>query len=648
MAHADVSAGHRGYLETLSKINRHFVMPYAAKFVSSAIANCVTCLNRRQKPKHDHMIEFSPMAGEVLAEIAIDTIGPLNENEYNGILCKHILIIVDSYTRFTWLYAIEDVKAETIINCLKEKIFSVHGVCDRIRSDNAASFKSKIFKEVCSRLGIEQVFIPVRSAQSNYSERYNKSVYNFLKTDRRFQEGDWAHKLKAAQFCMNTSFNRRLGCSPYFKFYCRLPKLPIDQFDPLTRTKIKSMNFSELLDCLEKTWKTGQRRTERYLQVENKVRASKAIRLNSYCYIFYDVTQVGVSKKLCSLWVGPCLISRVISDSLFEVQPLQQCRLKDKGVRIVPRDKIYVIDSTLDLTPDEKIDLVVTDDFFGVDSHVAVNFDFPNTIRNLSCSGGIEESENSGSEQESEEFLRVESTTKKPVSREVISFDNSSLGSGVPFLHRNNKDLAMEELSESMSNCTLSEQNNTKANDNSMDLSLSEADKDSTLSSISKDSVFTEERLNDSNLSDKTELSNTSDISADNDDINMDTANDMESRMSILEDTFSKVQEKITNLEHRRASVKRGRDMENDELDRPTDNVKSQKMSDTFHARGRPKGLTNDVLQKRLEEDRIKRDIDRKERFSVKDVVTRKVTNLFSKDKDQEKEKDKEDDNMED
>ena len=300
----------------------------------------------------------------------------------------------------------------------------------------------------------------------------------------------------------------------------------------------------------------------------------------------------------------------------------------------------------MDLTPDEKIDLVVTDDFFGVDSHVAVNFDFPNTIRNLSCSGGTEESENSGSEQESEEFLRVENTTKKPVSREVISFDNSSLGSGVPFLHRNNKDLAMEELSESMSNCTLSEQNNTKANDNSMDLSLSEADKDSTLSSISKDSVFTEERLNDSNLSDKTELSNTSDISTNNDDINMDTANDMESRMSILEDTFSKVQEKITNLEHRRASVKRGRDMENDELDRPTDNVKSQKMSDTFHARGRPKGLTNDVLQKRLEEDRIKRDIDRKERFSVKDVVTRKVTNLFSKDKD--KEKDKEDDNMED
>ena len=27
LAHADVSAGHRGYMETLSKINRNFVLP---------------------------------------------------------------------------------------------------------------------------------------------------------------------------------------------------------------------------------------------------------------------------------------------------------------------------------------------------------------------------------------------------------------------------------------------------------------------------------------------------------------------------------------------------------------------------------------------------------------------------------------------
>ena len=85
--------------------------------------------------------------------------------------------------------------------------------------------------------------------------------------------------------------------------------------------------------------------------------------------------------------------------------------------------------------------------------------------------------------------------------------------------------------------------------------------------------------------------------------------------------------------------------MENDELDRSLDNIKSQKMSDTFHVKGRPKGLTNEVLQKRLEEDRLKRDQDRQERFSVKDVVTRKVTNLFSKDKD--KDKDKEDNEIE-
>ncbi len=364
LAHADVSTGHCGYMETLSKINRHFVMPYCSHYVPAAVANCVICLNRRKKPKHIHNIETLPIAGEAMVELAIDAIGPLNECDYNGVICKHILIVIDSFSRYCWLFAIEDVKAETIINCLKTKLFSSMGLCDPIRSDNATAFTSKLFKEVCDRLGIEQIFIPPRSAQSNYSERYNQSVYNFLWTDGRFQDSEWAPKLEATHFCMNTSFNRRIGCSPYFKFFCRNMRLLLDAFDPPTRNKVKSMSFSELLSCLEQSWRTGQDRTERYLQVENSEHVKKSISLNSCCFIYYKVAQVGIARKLCSLWVGPCIITRVISDSLYEVQPLEQCRLKDKGVRIVPRDKIYLIENTVDLTPDEQIDLIVTDDFF--------------------------------------------------------------------------------------------------------------------------------------------------------------------------------------------------------------------------------------------------------------------------------------------
>ncbi len=54
-------------------------------------------------------------------------------------------------------------------------------------------------------------------------------------------------------------------------------------------------------------------------------------------------------------------------------------------------------------------------------------------------------------------------------------------------------------------------------------------------------------------------------------------------------------------------------------------------MSDTLLVRGRPKGSTNEVQLKKLEEDRQNRDKDRKERYSYSDVVTRKVAKLLKK-----------------
>ena len=614
LAHADVTAGHRGYLETLSRINRHFIFPYVSKYVAAAVANCVICLNRRKKPKHNHNIEFSPLAGEAMAELAIDALGPLNECEYNGVICKHILIVVDSCTRYVWLFAIEDVKAETIIECLKFNLFSVWGLCERIRTDNAQSFKSKVFREVCLRLGIEQIFIPPRSANSNYSERYNQSVYSFLKTDLRFQDGDWAYKLKATQFCMNTSFNRRLGCSPYFKMFLRNPKLPLDSFDPLTRSKIKHMNFSELLECLDKNWRTGQERTEKYLQVENTERIGRPIAINSYCYIYYDVTTIGVARKLCSLWVGPCLVTKVISDSLFEVQPLEKCRLKDKGVRIVPRDKIYVIESTLDLTPDEKIDLVITDEFFSVDNTLKVNYDFPNTLRNLTCSGVSEEENSCGASPEVVGRRKDGQVTPDFLEKSFLGVGLSQQRSNVSQDNENLDDL-VENLSDTLESTHISDSVDT--NDTTDKTKL-----DSTYSTISKDSVFHGDYASDNSLIDN---------SLGVEDVNMESARELESRMSILEDTFPKLQSKIVNLEQRRGSVKRGRDVEEDELDRSLDNAKLQKMSETIPVKGRPKGSTNEVQLQKLEEDRQNREKDRLERYSVADVVTRNLAKLIKK-----------------
>ena len=170
-------------------------------------------------------------------------------------------------------------------------------------------------------------------------------------------------------------------------------------------------------------------------------------------------------------------------------------------------------------------------------------------------------------------------------------------------------DNLVEDLSNTLESTHISEQDSL--------VSGNKTQLDSTYSTISKDSVFNENYSNDNSLA--------------VDDINMESARELESRMSILEDTYSKVQDKIVDLEQRRGSVKRGRDVEEDELDRSLDDIKTQKMSETIPVKGRPKGSTNEVQLQKLDEDRQSRDKDRLERYSVADVVTRNLAKLIKK-----------------
>jgi hypothetical protein len=429
--------------------------------------------------------------------------------------------------------------------------------------------------------------------------------------------------------------NRRIGSTPYFKFYCRHPRLPINQFDPINRENNKIMCFSDWLSCLERNWKSGQDRTDRYLQIENVDRVKKEISLNSVCFVYYDVAQLGFARKLSSLWVGPCLVTRVISDSLYEVQPLENCRLKDKSARIVPRDKLYLIENYVDLTPDERIDLIVTDDFFSVDSEVKINYTFPNIIRELSYSGLLEDSDCASSTNignQVQGFQVTKTSGEKTLGTEELNI-NGQTDCG-DTLHN-----SIEDLSQRLENSHISEPSVVSSEHGHSFISEQEVSKDgdlnasnlsdtvgptnntldSTMSSIGKDSVFNENYSYDNSLV--------------GEDINMETARDLDARLSILEENHSMVQDRISNLvsESRRGSLKRARDNEEDELDRSAEGIKTQKMSDTLLVRGRPKGSTNEVQQQKLEEDRQNRDKDRQERYSNSDVLTRRLTRLLTK-----------------
>ena len=353
------TVGHKGVKETVYKINKHFFMPYLQKFVDFSVRNCITCLNRRDKPRHKHSIERSVFSGHPLDTLYVDHIGPLTPSKFQGKTCSYILILVDAYSRFTFAYPVPDCGASTAIDTLVECFVPHHGYFNRIVSDKGSAFTSKVYNGVMEKCGIMKYHIPTRNPQSNFQERYNKNLFSYLKTDLTFETGKWPNKLAYAVLCANTSYNRRLGTTPFHAFHGRDPLLPIDLFNPRS-TRFDDVNhksFMKTIDHIEQGWKQLRDNTSKYLRIQNLHRTDLPLAENTICYIYFNVVRVGVSKKLQSFFLGPMIVTKRYTNSLYLVTPLESCPIKSKKAIVVARDKIYPMETRLELCPKEWISL---------------------------------------------------------------------------------------------------------------------------------------------------------------------------------------------------------------------------------------------------------------------------------------------------
>ena len=334
-------------------------MPFLQKFVEFQISNCIACLNRRSKPPHNHKIHRSVYSGEVLETVYIDHIGPITASKFRGKTCAHILILVDAFSRFTFAYPVADCSTATLVETIAEEFVPRHGLFRRLVSDRGSAFTSNIYLELCEKLGILQYHIPVRNPQSNPQERYNQNLIKYLRTDLTFDTTNWPKKLDYAVLCANTSHNKRLGQTPFFAFHGRDPILPIDLFNPIQNKFDKDGNksFSKVIERIEQGWKMLRDNTNNYLRITNLHRQDKPLSINTICYVFFNIVKSGISKKLQSFFLGPMIITEKYSNALYLITPLDSCPIKTKKPLVVARDKIYPMETKLELCPKEWINL---------------------------------------------------------------------------------------------------------------------------------------------------------------------------------------------------------------------------------------------------------------------------------------------------
>ncbi|GJZ83251.1 retrovirus-related pol polyprotein from transposon TNT 1-94, partial [Tanacetum coccineum] len=190
---------------------------------------CSACAMGKSKKK-PHKPKSKDTNQEKLYLLHMDLYGPMRVASVNG--KKYILVIVDDYSRFTWVKCLrsKDEAPDFIIKFLKMIQVRLKVPVRRIRTDNGTEFVNQTLREYYEKVGISHETSVARSPQQNgVVERRNHTLIEAARTMLIYAKAPlflWAEAVATACYTQNRSIIRlRHGKTPYELLHDKPPDL---------------------------------------------------------------------------------------------------------------------------------------------------------------------------------------------------------------------------------------------------------------------------------------------------------------------------------------------------------------------------------------------------------------------------------------
>ncbi|GJT22471.1 retrovirus-related pol polyprotein from transposon TNT 1-94 [Tanacetum coccineum] len=157
--------------------------------------------------KHSHQPKTENTNLEVLNTLHMDLCGPMRVQTING--KKYILVIVDDYSRFTWVKFLrsKDETPKVVIKFLKQIQVGLNKTIRNIRTDNGTKFVNKDLTDYYERVGIfHQKTVPRTPQQNDVVERRNRTLVEAARTMLIFSKALmflWAEVVATACYTQN-------------------------------------------------------------------------------------------------------------------------------------------------------------------------------------------------------------------------------------------------------------------------------------------------------------------------------------------------------------------------------------------------------------------------------------------------------------
>ncbi|GKC55893.1 retrovirus-related pol polyprotein from transposon TNT 1-94, partial [Tanacetum coccineum] len=190
---------------------------------------CSACAMGKSKKK-PHKPKYEDTNQEKLYLLHMDLCGPMRVASVNG--KKYILVIVDDYSRFTWVKCLrsKDEAPDFIIKFLKMIQVRLKVPVRRIRTDNGTEFVNHTLGEYYEKVFISHETSVARSLQQNgVVERRNHTLIEVARTMLIYAKALlflWAEAVATACYTQNRSIIRlRHGKTPYELLHDKPPDL---------------------------------------------------------------------------------------------------------------------------------------------------------------------------------------------------------------------------------------------------------------------------------------------------------------------------------------------------------------------------------------------------------------------------------------
>lgn len=301
--------GHFRAIKMSELISREFHIPKLKEKANQFVKNCITCiLSDRKTGKKEGLLHPIPKDDGPLSTFHIDHLGPLPSTSKNY---RHILAIVDAFTKFVWIFPVKSTTTEETMNKLLQ-VTSIFGNPNRIITDKGTAFTSTNFKKFCENENIELIHITTGVPRGNGQvERVNNIIIPVLtKLSIENPEKWFQHTAKVQQF-LNKTYQRAIDMSPSELMFGKQLRMKEDiQIKELIDQEIANSFFDE-----REHLRTQAKNQIHKIQIENKknfdAKRKKARQYKIGDTVAIKRTQFGTGLKLQKKNFGPYKITNV-------------------------------------------------------------------------------------------------------------------------------------------------------------------------------------------------------------------------------------------------------------------------------------------------------------------------------------------------